>query len=118
RSWRSFDLCREALGYDHQRCQRYELSIYDLDPKKLGGTFDIVFFFGTLYHLRHPLLGLDRLSSVCHGEIFVESQICDDYSAYRGLGQGYPGRQMVAEFFPTQELADNPTNWWSPNLDC
>ena len=118
RNWKSFDLCREALGYDHQRGQRYELSIYDLDPKKLGGTFDIVFFFGTLYHLRHPLLGLDRLSSVCHGEIFVESQICDDYSAYRGLGQGYPGRQMVAEFFPTQELADNPTNWWSPNLYC
>jgi tRNA (mo5U34)-methyltransferase len=117
-AWKSFDLCREALGYAEQRCRRMELSVYDVTEEKLGGRFDLVFCFGTLYHLRHPLLGLDRLSSVCDGQIILESQICDDYSAYRGAGQGYPGTQMVCEFFPTKELAGNATNWWAPNLNC
>ncbi|MGD0461177.1 MAG: DUF1698 domain-containing protein [Tepidisphaeraceae bacterium] len=63
KAWGTFDLCREALGYDHERCQRHELSVYDLTPERFG-MFDIVFFFGTFYHLRHPLLALDRLSGV------------------------------------------------------
>ena len=90
RAWATFDLCREALGYDEERCQRYELDVYEVSAEQLG-TFDVVFFFGTLYHLRHPLLALDRLSAVCTSEIYVESAILDDYSAYRGgLGHGYP----------------------------
>ena len=48
-----------------------------------------------------------------------ESFICEDYSAVRGgLGHGYPGKQLVAEFYPTDELAGNRTNWWGPNLNC
>lgn len=118
-AWKSFDLCREALGYSEERCKRIEISLYDITEEKLGGRFDLVYLFGTLYHLRHPLLGLDKLSSVCDGQIIVETQTCDDYSPYRGgMGKGYPGRQMVAEFYPTTELAGNATNWWAPNLQC
>ena len=118
RAWATFDLCREALGYDEERCQRYELDVYEVSAEQLG-TFDVVFFFGTLYHLRHPLLALDRLSAVCTSEIYVESAILDDYSAYRGgLGHGYPGRQLLMEFYPDAQLSDNPTNWWAPTLLC
>jgi tRNA (mo5U34)-methyltransferase len=119
-AWKSFDLCREALGYGEDRCQRIEIDLYEIDEQKLGGKFDLVLFFGTLYHLRHPLLGLDRLAGVSNpgAQIIVESQICDDYSAYRGMGRGYPGDQVVAEFFPTNQLAGNPTNWWAPSLAC
>jgi tRNA (mo5U34)-methyltransferase len=119
-AWKSFDLCREALGHSEDRCKRIEIDLYEIDEHKLGGRFDVVLFFGTLYHLRHPLLGLDRLASVCNegAQIIVESQICDDFSAYRGLGRGYAGDQMVAEFFPTNQLAGNPTNWWAPTLAC
>jgi tRNA (mo5U34)-methyltransferase len=119
RGWESFDLCRDALCYSEQRCRRTEISIYDISEEKLGGRFDVAFCFGTLYHLRHPLLGLDRISAVCDDQIFVESFVCDDYSAIRGgLGHGYPGQQIVAEFYPTDELAGNPTNWWGPTLHC
>jgi SAM-dependent methyltransferase len=38
-------------------------SIYDLHPD-LFGTFDVVIFSGVHYHLKHPLLGLERLNSV------------------------------------------------------
>jgi tRNA (mo5U34)-methyltransferase len=117
-AWDTFDLCREALGYDSERCQRHEMSVYDISEERLG-RFDVVFFFGVLYHLRHPLLVLERLASVCDDEIFVESAILDDYSPYRGdVGNGYSGGQMVMEFYPERELTDNPTNWWVPTLHC
>ena len=108
RSWETFDLCRDALGYDEARCRRLERSVYDVSEEELG-RFDVVFFFGALYHLRHPLLALDRLSAVCDGEIRVESALLDDYSPYRGgLGHGYPDNQLVAEFYPNNELFEDP----------
>jgi tRNA (mo5U34)-methyltransferase len=117
-AWKSFDLCREALGYTEDRCSRIEMSVYDVTEARLG-RFDLVLFFGTLYHLRHPLLALDRLGAVCDREIIVESAVCDDYSPYRGgIGRGYTGKQLVMEFYPTMELAMNATNWWAPTVQC
>lgn len=119
REWETFDLCREAIGYDEERCRRKSMSVYDVSPDALGGMFDVVFCFGTLYHLRHPLLALDKLSGVCTSELYVESAILDDYSPYRGgLGQGYPNHEMVAEFYPGAEYGSNPSNWWVPTLKC
>jgi tRNA (mo5U34)-methyltransferase len=117
-AWKTFDLCREALGYREDRCTRIEMTVYDATEARLG-RFDLVMFFGTLYHLRHPLLALDRLAAICDRQINVESAICDDYSPYRGgMGQGYPGGQMVMEFYPGDELGSNHTNWWAPTLQC
>jgi tRNA (mo5U34)-methyltransferase len=117
-AWATFDLCREALGYDETRCTREEISVYDVTQERFG-RFDIIFFFGTLYHLRHPLLALDKLSAICNEQIYVESAICDDHSPYRGgLGHGYPGGQVVMEFYPNDQLAGNNSNWWSPTLHC
>lgn len=117
-AWTTFDFCRDALGFDERTCQRTEMSVYEVSEAALG-RFDVVFCFGTLYHLRHPLLALDRLASVCEREIFVESAILDDYSPFRGgFGAGYPGGQMVMEFYPDDQYARNPTNWWVPTLHC
>jgi tRNA (mo5U34)-methyltransferase len=117
-AWATFDFCREVLGYGEDRCQRKELSVYEVSEESVG-RFDVVFCFGTLYHLRHPLLALDRLGAVTDERIFVESAILDDYSPYRGgLGQGYPGGQMVAEFYPDNQYGGNATNWWVPTVLC
>ena len=116
--WHNFDLCREALGYDETVCSRQEMSVYDVSEERLG-RFDIVFFFGTIYHLRYPLLGLDRLAAVCDAEIFIESAVLDDYSPYRGgFGKGYPERQVLMEFYPGDEYGNNESNWWVPTLYC
>jgi len=116
RAWETFDFCRQALGYSPERCQRHQMSVYQVNEGRLG-RFEVVFFFGTLYHLRYPLLVLDLLSALCDQEIYVESAILDDYSPYRGgLGHGYPGGQMVAEFYPDNQYGGNPTNWWAPTL--
>jgi tRNA (mo5U34)-methyltransferase len=118
RAWQTFDTCREILGYSEFQCPRFDMSVYDIREETFG-TFDVVFFFGTLYHLRHPLLALDRLSAVCRDEIYVESAILDDFSPYRGgFGHGYPDGQMVMEFYPTSQYANNETNWWAPTLSC
>lgn len=118
KAWESFDLCRSALGYSENTCKRIEMSVYDVSEGNLG-LFDTIFFFGTVYHLRHPLLALDKISAVCTGEIYVESAILDDYSPYRGgLGHGYPGQQMIMEFYPGKQYGNNETNWWAPTLFC
>jgi len=118
REWGTFDLCQEALGYSPDQCRRETLSVYDISPERLG-SFDIAFCFGTLYHLRHPLLALDKIASVCTGDLFVESAICDDFSPYQGgFGKGYSGQQMVMEFYPNEEYGGNATNWWAPTLAC
>lgn len=40
--------------------QMYELNLYDLTPEKFG-LFDIIIFFGVLYHLRYPFWGLKKV---------------------------------------------------------
>ncbi|MBH25806.1 MAG: hypothetical protein CMH57_15475 [Myxococcales bacterium] len=116
--WESFDLCREALGLDASSCARHHMSVYEISEERLG-RFDVVFLFGVLYHLRYPLLGLDRVSAVCDRALYVESAILDDFSAYQGgLGRGYRGGHVVAEFYPQAQYGNNPSNWWVPTLSC
>jgi tRNA (mo5U34)-methyltransferase len=125
-NWDSFDICREAFGFEQkagrwrnkqkQVVRRLEMSIYDVEEL---GRFDIVFFFGTIYHLKHPLLALEKISAICDGELYIESAICDDYSPYRGgLDGGYRNSDMVAEFYPGDEFGENKGNWWNPTLKC
>src|SRR5882724_11710944 len=46
----------QVCGLDIELMQ---LSVYDV--ARLGERFDLVFFMGVLYHLRHPLLALDLI---------------------------------------------------------
>lgn len=116
RAWDTFDLCRDALGFAAERCTRVTTDLYRIEAATLG-RFDLVLCFGVLYHLRHPLLGLDRLAALCDGTILVETAILDDFSAYDGgLGHGHTG--VVAEFYPGAEYGQNASNWWVPSLRC
>lgn len=114
--WATFDFCKRVLGYGNE-CQRHTMSIYDVETL---GMFDVVFFFGALYHCRYPLLALDKLSAVCSGEIYIETAMCDDFSPYRGLiGAGYANkRDVVMEFYPHDELGQIASNWWAPSSAC
>lgn len=143
RRWETFDLCRKALGFDidlaittgtavtekavihgiidncwennkGQSVSRQEMSVYDIERL---GHFDVVFFFGMIYHLRYPLLALDLISKVCDGSIYIETAQADDYSPYKGgLNKGYPDNDMVMEFYPGKQYANNEKNWWCPTL--
>jgi len=118
--WETFDICREALGYDETRVGRKEMSLYDLKPH-MHGTFDYVLMFGVIYHCRYPLQALDNMFAMCKpgGTLLVESATLDNYSPYRGgIGNGYRGDQMVMEFYPGQQYSGLNSNWWAPTLRC
>lgn len=65
----AFLLAREHFN---SKVEYRRLDALELDPK-LVGTFDIVFCAGLLYHLRHPLLGLERIRSVTAGQLILET---------------------------------------------
>ena len=72
----------------------------DLSPERVG-TFDVVLFVGVLYHLRHPLLALERVASVS-----ADLLVFDSHTAMS------EERRPVMLFYPGTELNDDPDNWW------
>jgi tRNA (mo5U34)-methyltransferase len=76
----------------------------DLTPERVG-VFDVVLFLGVLYHLRHPLLALERLAAVTR-ELLVVETVVD----LIGL------RRPAMAFYPGKEMNRDPTNWWGPNV--
>lgn len=73
-----FELCRQVR---HSRAERISGTVYDLCPSR-HGMFDVVYCFGLLYHLRHPVLALDRIAAVTKDKLFICSQIFDGYAPY------------------------------------
>jgi tRNA (mo5U34)-methyltransferase len=99
-----------------------QANVYDLDPARLG-TFDVVLFLGVLYHLRHPLLALDRLRPLCRELLIVESLVCDarvltGFETGRPLAELAPGLAGVplAQFLPVGRCHSDATNKWVPNV--
>jgi tRNA (mo5U34)-methyltransferase len=95
-----FELARQVL---HSRVEDVDIDIMDLCPERVG-TFDIVLFLGVLYHLRDPLLALERVASVTSDLLILETVV--DMVGF--------SRPAVA-FYPARELGGDPTNWWGPN---
>jgi tRNA (mo5U34)-methyltransferase len=117
-----FKIARDLLGSKVQ----YEVAnVYDLNPERFG-KFDIVLFLGVLYHLRNPILALDRIESVCKDRLWVESHVMDGgfvdpkTHALGTLKSVAPKLVSVPimQFFPRAELNGDFTNWWAPNMAC
>jgi tRNA (mo5U34)-methyltransferase len=106
------------------RVEYLQANLYDLDPERIG-TFDIVLFLGVLYHLRHPLLALDRLRSLCRELLILESLTCDAL-VFTGFETGRPLSELgpglldvpIAQFLPVDRFHRDPTNKWVPNMTC
>ena len=99
-SKQGFELARRALG---SRVEDRDIDVLDLSPEAVG-VFDEVLFLGILYHMRNPLLALEKVASVTGQRLILETHI--------ELAQS---KKPVMVFFPAQELADDATNWWGPN---
>lgn len=76
----------------------------DHSPETVG-VFDLVLFLGVLYHMRHPLLALERVFSVTGKQVIIESHV--DILDY--------DRPAMA-FYPGDEVNGDPSNWWGPNV--
>ena len=109
----------EGLDIEFRR-----MSVYDVGA--IGETFDIVFFIGVLYHLRHPLLALD----------LIHDHVARDTLVFQSMQRGSREVMQVAPDYDfwEEEIFDDPaypklhfiersyshdqTNWWTPNRAC
>jgi tRNA (mo5U34)-methyltransferase len=116
-----FAVASELLG---SRVAYQRMNLYELDPSVLG-EFDIVLFLGVLYHLRNPLLALDRVRSMCRDRLWVETQLLDNALLLPG-GDSKSMSELspmlvevpLMQFYPGHTLRDDPSNWWAPNMAC
>lgn len=95
-----FEFARKAIG---SKVEDQEIDVLDLSPERVG-TFDMVLFVGVLYHMRHPLLALERVSSVTDRLLVLDTHVSlVDHD------------EPMMRFYPGTELNDDPTNWCGPN---
>lgn len=115
-----FAVAAEVLG---STAEYVTDSVYSLNPETFG-EFDFVLFLGVIYHLRHPLLALDRIHDVCAPEalLLVETHMADEglvdqNGNWRRLADFDPELQSIplAQYFPGRMLANDSTSQWAPN---
>ena len=96
-----FDLAARLLG---SKVESRLVDPLELSPDRVDGEYDVSFFLGVLYHMRHPLLALERLASVTRELLILETETDCMFS-----------RRPKMAFYPGVELAGDHTNWFGPN---
>jgi tRNA (mo5U34)-methyltransferase len=88
------------------------LDFYELPEAGLG-KFDIVFFLGVLYHLRHPLLALEMVCALTKDVAIVDSFVTDpdDWPAHAD-------EIPAMEFYELDELGNQFGSWVGPTVSC
>jgi tRNA (mo5U34)-methyltransferase len=104
-----FAQVRELVGSSAEYVQS---SIYDLPDHLPGEQFDLVVFWGVLYHLRHPLLALDNLRRLTRGAALIETAVCDHELPPRVAQRPY------IRFYRGDELEANVSNWFAPTISA
>jgi tRNA (mo5U34)-methyltransferase len=71
------------------------------------GQFDVVLFLGVLYHMENPLGSLQRLARLTANLAVIETHAV-----------AIPGYEHLelCEFYSSNQLNGDVSNWWGPNL--
>jgi tRNA (mo5U34)-methyltransferase len=99
-----------ALG---SRAEYRQINVYELSPAALG-QFDVVLFLGVLYHLKHPLLALERVCSVTKSFAAVESFALTERYLPGVRVEQYP----LVQFFERDGFGGQFDNWFAPTPQC
>ncbi len=100
------------------------LSVYDL--REIGRQFDLVLFMGVLYHLRHPLVALEAVRSVCGDALILQTITTPHDRALNEIDSatlqkvGLRSPVLMEDRFPTVRfvegaLDNDVTCWFIPN---
>jgi tRNA (mo5U34)-methyltransferase len=100
----NFRYARKLLG---SKVDYRILDVLELSPDELG-RFDVVLFLGVLYHLKHPLLGLETVCRLTRDIAIVESFVTEQEA----------GAIPALEFYETDELGGQLDNWFGPTVEC
>jgi tRNA (mo5U34)-methyltransferase len=100
-----FDAARAALGSQVESVVGDFMTIAD----SRVGAFDVVLFLGVLYHLEEPLSAMRRVFNFTApgGLCVIETEAMEIPGS---------GERAFCEFFPGDELNNDASNWWVPNL--
>jgi len=110
-NWRPSELPgKRAYNTAHQALDsKVETLVADFMEMDLDqiGTFDVVLFLGVLYHMENPLEAMKRVAAVTREVAIIET-----------AAVVFPGFEHVqfCEFFESNELDGDMSNWWAPNL--
>jgi tRNA (mo5U34)-methyltransferase len=109
----ALDSTRQETFFEARRLlnSKVEYVVDDIcrvNPRDLG-YFDIVLFFGVLYHLKHPLLALEKVCELTTDLACIESLVTDDPPS---------NAVPMMEFYEGTELAGQFDNWCGPNTSC
>ncbi len=104
---------REVHALLGSRVEYRRMDMWDLTPERVG-RFDVVLFMGVLYHLKHPLLALERVCALTTGMAAVESFVLRDSER---PGENVEKRPLM-EFYETDEFGGQTDNWIGPSLAC
>lgn len=115
-----FSIAAELLG---SKARYVTENVYSLNPEEFG-HFDVVLFLGVIYHLRHPLLALDRIHDVCAPDalMFVETHMLDEglvdpdgnFHKLDALNVHLRGLPLV-QYLPGAMLGNDSTSQWAPS---
>lgn len=97
---RGFLLAREVLK---SKVEDMDIDVLELSPERVG-KFDVVLFLGVLYHMRHPMLAVERVASVTKGMVVVETAVDLLWC-----------RRPAMAFYVGDEVGGDATNWCGPN---
>jgi tRNA (mo5U34)-methyltransferase len=100
---------RALIEFLESKVEYLRASVYEL-ADRLEEPFDVVIFWGVLYHLRHPLLALDNLRAVTRGEASLETAVCD-----AELPPAERSRPL-SRFYRRDELSGDGSNWFAPTV--
>ena len=101
-------------------------SVYDLSPTRVG-MFDLVLFFGVLYHLRYPLLALDRIRTVSRGKLLIETHVVTAKRLLRGhrllsrilmLSRLAAKTPLWRQYGAFELHSEDQSNWFGPNVQA
>ena len=117
-----FNRLKALLG---SRVRYVQGSVYSLSPERMG-EFDLILFFGVLYHLRYPLLAMDRIRSVSCGEVLIETHTLTSrhllraplwlFGALLGLAAIFRGTPLWRQYKEYELHPEDQSNWFGPNI--
>jgi tRNA (mo5U34)-methyltransferase len=117
---RYLDQARFAAEFLHLDIEFQKCTVYEVDS--IAGQFDYVLFMGLFYHLRYPLLALDKVVKKVSGRLVFQTML-------RGSKHAYPVKpnydfwnkkiftdsDFPAAYFIENSYSNDQTNWFIPN---
>lgn len=102
--WGTKDGFDYVHGVLNSAVRTHDVDVPNLDPKLLG-KFDLVLLLGVLYHVKDPYRCLEAAAAMCLDHIVIETVTAMAHEP-----------TPVMRLFRPKELADDPTNFWAPNI--